>query len=132
MMRHRMNRSFPALSRHVAPRLGRTLGRALESGFRPTFVAIAGGRELAALGRHAGLLWRSGLLRFRLETFGTYYPGLPYEAPRWRLSARPTLLLVRRSRSYARWLLEMDDVRRTGAHGWWERHGVTWEGVLDD
>jgi hypothetical protein len=81
-----------------------------------------------ALLRHGLLLWRSGLLRFRLETFGTYYPELPYRAPAWRLSLVYCLLLLRRAHSYGRWLLEMEDVRRHGAHGWWNRHDTTWEG----
>lgn len=66
------------------------------------------------LARHALLLWRSGQLRTRLETFGVYYPALPYTAPWWKVSPRAALLLVRRSRTYGRWLLDMDSVRRGG------------------
>lgn len=69
--------------------------------------------------RHAVLLWRTGLLRFRLETFGVYVPALPYTAPAWKLSPRYVALLARQSRSYGRWLLELDAIRRDGADGWW-------------
>jgi hypothetical protein len=82
--------------------------------------------------RHGLLLWRTGLLRFRLETFGTYYPALPYRSPAWRLSLAHTILLLRRARSYGRWLVEMDELRRSGAHGWWESHGTRWEEIPYD
>lgn len=81
-----------------------------------------------ALLRHGLLLWRSGLLRFRLETFGLYYPELPYRSPVWRISPLYCVLLLRRTHSYGRWLLEMQDTRLYGAHGWWKLHGATWEG----
>jgi hypothetical protein len=81
-----------------------------------------------ALLRHGLLLWRSGLLRFRLETFGLYYPELPYRSPAWRISLVYCVLLLRRAHSYGRWLLEMEDTRRHGARGWWELHGTPWEG----
>lgn len=79
--------------------------------------------------RHGLLLRRTGLLRFRLETFGAYYPAPPYESPTWRLSPPYTVLLLRRAHSYGRWLLEMDAVRRGGARAWWARHDTTWEGI---
>lgn len=79
------------------------------------------------LARHGALLWRTGLLRFRLETFGLYYPALPYQTPAWHLSPRRTLLLVRRARSYGLWLLEMEEVRRSGGRGWWRARDVSWE-----
>ncbi|HZU12624.1 MAG TPA: hypothetical protein VFB58_07265 [Chloroflexota bacterium] len=72
-------------------------------------------RELRAwitLTRHALLLWRTGQLRFRLETFGVYYPALPYSAPWWRISTPVAFMLLRRARSYAHWLVEMDDLRK--------------------
>ncbi len=75
-------------------------------------------RELRAwltLFRHGLLLWRSGQLRTRLETFGVYYPALPYSAPWWRVSPRPTGLLLSRARTYAYWLVEMEDLQRHGS-----------------
>lgn len=72
--------------------------------------------------RHLFLLWRWGQLRFRLETFGMYYPTLPYTSPAWRMTPRVALLLLRRAPAYVRWLLEMEDVRRGGPEGWWRRH----------
>lgn len=85
-----------------------------------------------ALVRHAALLWRSGLLRFRLETFGTYYPATPYASPSWRLHPRYALLLLRRARSYGRWLVEMDRLRASGARDWWRARGVPAEGIEYD
>jgi hypothetical protein len=84
-------------------------------------------RLWVALLRHGALLWRTGLLRFRLETFGTYYPAPPYQSPAWHLRPAATLLLLRRSRSYAQWLVEIEQLRRSGAQGWWESRGITWE-----
>ena len=69
---------------------------------------------------HGVTLLRTGQLRFRLETFGLYYPSLPYRSPLWRFSPRVALLLLRRSRSYAHWLLEMKELR-SGPEGWWLR-----------
>jgi hypothetical protein len=74
-------------------------------------------RVWITLMRHVALLWRTGLLRFRMETFGLYYPAPPYQAPAWRVSPRQTMLLLRRARSYGRWLVEMEDIRRAGASG---------------
>jgi hypothetical protein len=74
-------------------------------------------RELRAwltLVRHGLLLWRTGQLRTRLETFGIYYPALPYSAPWWKVSLRPTGLFLRQARAYAHWLTEMEDLRRQG------------------
>jgi hypothetical protein len=78
-------------------------------------------RAWIALLRHAALLARTGQLRFRLETFGVYYPHLPYSRPAWRISPRVALLLVRQSRRYAHWLLDMQELRRGGPGAWWER-----------
>ena len=75
----------------------------------------------ARLGRHLFCLWRAGQLRFRLETFGLYYPSPPYSAPWWRISLRGLAHLARQTGSYARWLEEMDCLRREGPPGWWER-----------
>jgi hypothetical protein len=94
--------------------------------------AMTEARLWVALLRHGALLWRTGLLRFRLETFGTYYPAPPYQTPAWRLTPAHTVLLLRRARAYGRWLVEMEQVRRTGAHGWWELRHTIWEGIPDD
>ena len=75
-------------------------------------------RELRAwftLLRHTLLLYRTGQLRTRLETFGIYYPALPYTAPWWSISPRVAGLLLRRARTYALWLVEMEDLRRRSA-----------------
>lgn len=72
-------------------------------------------RELRAwltLLRHGLLLWRTGQLRTRLETFGLYYPALPYAAPWWKISPHAAGLLLRRSRAYAYWLVEIEALRR--------------------
>lgn len=71
-------------------------------------------RSWLILLRHGLLLWRAGQLRTRLETFGVYYPALPYTAPWWRVSPRSTVLLLRRARAYAHWLAEMENLRRRG------------------
>ena len=89
-------------------------------------------RLSVALSRHALLLWRTGLLRFRLETFGAYFPAAPFETPMWRVSPRQTLLLLRRARAYGRWLIEMEELRNSGARGWWAGRGVTWRDVPYD
>jgi hypothetical protein len=78
---------------------------------------------LAAIGRHALAVIRGGQLRFRLETFGLYYPALPYSAPWWRFPRRNLIILLGRMQSYAAWIVEMEEIRRSGAGGWWERHG---------
>jgi len=49
-------------------------------------------------------IWRSGQLRFRLETFGLYYPEPPYTAPWWRIRPRNAGLLLRQMPAYVRWL----------------------------
>jgi hypothetical protein len=69
--------------------------------------------------RHMYRLWRGGQIRFRLETFGVYYPRLPYSAPWWKISPRVTLLLLRRLPAYARWVEEMEDITVGGAPVWW-------------
>lgn len=67
-------------------------------------------RPLMALSRHTCTLWRTGQLRFRLETFGLYYPAPPYTAPWWKARPRNALLLLRQMPAYARWLVEMEDL----------------------
>lgn len=69
-------------------------------------------RAWITLLRHGLLLWRTGQLRTRLETFGVYYPALPYTAPWWKVSPEATRLLLSRMRTYAHWLVQMRDARR--------------------
>jgi hypothetical protein len=64
-------------------------------------------RPALCLVRHTYLLWRAGQLRFRLETFGLYYPAPPYSVSWWKVPPRNMLLLLRRAPSYARWLADM-------------------------
>jgi hypothetical protein len=74
-----------------------------------------------ALLRHLLRLWRAGQLRFRMETFGLYYPQRQYEAPFWRVSPRGLTLLLRRIGAYARWVEEMERIERGGARSWWRK-----------
>lgn len=71
--------------------------------------------------RHLIQLARCGQIRFRLETFGVYYPAPQYDAPWWRVTPRSVLLLLRRGRSYALWLAEMDRMTHRGGAAWWDR-----------
>lgn len=82
-------------------------------------------RSLLILGQHLLRVWRAGQLRFRLETFGLYYPALPYSSPWWRVRFRNLVLLLRHARSYARWVHEMEALKRAGPAGWWAQHGST-------
>jgi hypothetical protein len=70
--------------------------------------------------RHALGLWRAGQVRFRLETFGVYFPTAPYSAPWWRMSPSVLILLLRRARAYAEWVEELDRIRRGGSETWWD------------
>ncbi|HLJ66559.1 MAG TPA: hypothetical protein VKX16_04280 [Chloroflexota bacterium] len=76
-------------------------------------------RAAIMLGRHTLRLGRTGQLRFRLETFGVYYPAFPYAQPWWRISPPQLFLLLRQAPRYADWLSEMDALRREGAATWW-------------
>jgi hypothetical protein len=78
-----------------------------------------------ALARHAWVLCRAGQLRFRLETFGLYYPALPYTAPWWRIRPRIAAMLVRQSIPYARWVMLMDRTRRSGMSATWDDRSVS-------
>jgi hypothetical protein len=78
-------------------------------------------RTAGLLLMHLYRLWRGGQLRFRLETYGVYYPSLPYAAPWWRVSLRSVALLIRQLPSYAAWIEEMETLRTKGPTAWWER-----------
>jgi hypothetical protein len=82
-------------------------------------------RSTAVLARHVWRVWRAGQLRFRLETFGLYYPALPYARPWWRVSPRSVALLLRHGVTYARWVLAMEEVRRSGVEAAWEGRPVS-------
>ena len=69
---------------------------------------------------HSIRLWRTGQLRFRLETFGLYFPSPPYASPWWRLSPRTVLPFLRQLPAYAAWLAEMEDLRGGGPGKWWD------------
>ena len=75
--------------------------------------------RLAGVAAHTAGLMRAGLLRFRLETFGLWYPRLPYQAPWWRPNLRAVAYLLGRLPRYACWLCEMQATRTDGAVGWW-------------
>lgn len=70
--------------------------------------------------RHAYRIWRSGQLRFRLETFGLYYPAPPYQAPWWRAPWRNVVLIMRQAARYGVWVVEMEELRRRGPSAWWD------------
>ena len=76
-------------------------------------------RDLAALARNAVRLIRGGQVRFRLETFGLYFPHLPYETPIWQISPRVAFLLLRQLPAYSRWLAEMEEIGLAGPESWW-------------
>lgn len=80
-------------------------------------------------------LWRGGVLRWRLETFGLYMPSLPNRRPWWRPNGRAALALLRHRHAYRDWLLEMRRLRAGGPAAWWEaRLGAdhdAWRAALD-
>jgi hypothetical protein len=80
-------------------------------------------RDARLMVRHLRSLVREGQLRFRMETFGLYYPAPPYGRPWWKLSPGPVALLVRRARSYGEWVIAMEKIRSEGHAAWWETHG---------
>jgi hypothetical protein len=70
--------------------------------------------------------WRWHLLRFRLVTFGLYEPHPWYGRrvfthPWWQVNPRVAWLLLRRARSYSRWLAEMEAPARQDQPGWWRQ-----------
>lgn len=75
--------------------------------------------------RHALLLARSGVLRWRLETFGLYMPSLPNARPWWRPNWRMLALLLQRRGPYTQWLREMDAMHAYGASGWWREQSAS-------
>lgn len=75
--------------------------------------------RLWLLARHVRRLHLGGQIRFRLETFGVYYPTAQYAAPWWRVSLPGLALLLRRTGAYASWVEEMDAVARGGGTSWW-------------
>jgi len=75
---------------------------------------------------HFLALVRSGQLRFRLETYGLYYPATPDKRPLWKVSPGALLLLLKSAPEYSRWLKMMGFVREGGAHEWWGRQ---WPGI---
>ena len=81
--------------------------------------------------RHVVSIVRSGQLRFRLETYGLYYPATPDSRPYWKVSPRALLLLLRSAREYSSWVKTTSFVR-VGPHEWWARQwpGVDVEGEL--
>ena len=83
---------------------------------------VLASRLRAALGElviHGIALVRSGQLRFRLETFGLWYPRPLYQARWWQLDPRVLGHLAGRLGCYAAWLRELNAVRRAGSTGWW-------------
>lgn len=80
-------------------------------------------RWSVVLVRHARQVVRGGQLRFRLETFGLYYPAAPYRRRPWQISVRTLWLLVRQALSYAGWVRDMEEIRDSGSTGWWRRRG---------
>jgi hypothetical protein len=79
--------------------------------------------DLTMVASHAMRVWRSGQARFRLETFGLYYPSLPYERRAWQVDVRVLFMFLRRAPAYFRWVIEMEQLRSEGPRSWWERRG---------
>ncbi len=68
-------------------------------------------RETMALAVHVVRLWRAGQFRFRLETFGVYYPSLPNQAPWWRVNPTTIRLLLAQMSTYVAWLSELQRIK---------------------
>lgn len=86
---------------------------------------------------HLWRLLRLRLLRFRLETFGLYFPSLPHARPWWRVTPHVVPLFARRLLPYTRWAADVRYIGQRGAAGWWERHlrpaeRARWERALSD
>ncbi len=74
-------------------------------------------RRAFILARHLYRVWTGGQLRFRLETFGLYYPSEPYTRRWWQVSPATARLLLSRVGAYARWVEQMEDIERRGTLG---------------
>lgn len=79
-------------------------------------------RQAIILVRHLSRVIRAGQLRFRVETFGLYYPALPYQARWWQVSPRGLRLLLRQGPAYLRWVIKMEELRQNGPSTWWAAH----------
>lgn len=81
---------------------------------------------------HLLRLWRGGQLRFRLETFGLYYPQVPGSRRWWQIVPRQVVLLAETSPRYLAWLNDMSRVSAHGAHEWWGGRvpGIDLEGAV--
>lgn len=110
------SRRYDRNSGHIPNRYGGMMRIASRVSPRQLLAAIR-------LVRHAYGVVRGGQLRFRLETFGLYYPALPYTADWWRFPGCNLLLMLRQSKRYSAWVIEMEEIRRSGAGAWWDRHG---------
>jgi hypothetical protein len=88
-------------------------------------------RDARVLFRHVRALHQTGQLRFRAETFGLYYPALPYRRPWWRLSPLEAVRFARRATDYAYWVVEMHHLKQEGDAGWWLRRGGSPVGWAD-
>ncbi|HZT95307.1 MAG TPA: hypothetical protein VFB34_00560 [Chloroflexota bacterium] len=71
--------------------------------------------------RHLYRLARSGQLRFRLETYGLYYPALPGHRHPLLPSPGALVMFLRSLAGYAQWWLDMDRIAVAGPHQWWGR-----------
>lgn len=76
--------------------------------------------------RHAWRVRQAGQVRFRLETFGLWWPALPYTAPWWRIPPRNLRLFMRQTRAYCHWVIEMERLRSDGPEVWWRRYRETY------
>lgn len=74
-------------------------------------------RRTFILTRHLYRVWSGGQLRFRLETFGLYYPSEPYTRRWWEASPATARLLLGRLTAYARWVEQIEDIERRGTLG---------------
>jgi hypothetical protein len=81
---------------------------------------------------HLYRLWRTGQSRFRLETYGLYYPGFPYERPLWAVNPAVLVMFARHLPSYTRWVRRMEGLRSRGPGGWWRDAGYEIGEVLDE
>lgn len=88
-------------------------------------------RNALVMVRHGILIWRTGQGRFRLETFGVFYPALPYTTSWWRTPVGNVVLLLCRIHSYGRWIVEMHALEQGGAGRWWDQRYPHWKDNID-